>query len=55
MNIYADMIDWIGGYPFEVSKPEQIFNFFKSKNYKLINLYTCGPGHGNNEFLFKKN
>ena len=55
MNIYTDMIDWIGGYPFEVSKPEQIFNFFKRRNYKLINLYTCGPGHGNNEYLFEKN
>ena len=39
---------------FEVSKPEQIINFFIKKNYKLLNLKTCGGGHGNNEFLFKK-
>ncbi|MDC0647991.1 class I SAM-dependent methyltransferase [Candidatus Pelagibacter sp.] len=55
MTNYIDMVDWLGGYPFEPSKPEEIFNFFINKNYTLVNLYTCGPGHGCNEFLFKKN
>ena len=54
MSHYFDFIDWIGGYPFEVSKLEKIINFFIKKNYKLLNLKTCGGGHGNNEFLFKK-
>ena len=26
-----DYIDWVGGYPFEVAKPEEIHNFFKQK------------------------
>ena len=55
MTHYISMVDWLGGYPFETSKPEEIFNFFTNKNYTLISLYTCGPGHGCNEFLFKKN
>ena len=54
MGHYIDMIDWIGGYPFEPTKPEKIIKFFLDKKYDLINLKTCGAGHGNNEYLFKK-
>ncbi|MGH8511739.1 MAG: hypothetical protein ACREU9_02645 [Gammaproteobacteria bacterium] len=25
MSYWHDLIDWIGGYPFEVAKPEEIF------------------------------
>src|SRR6185503_11060092 len=27
MSYWHDLIDWIGGYPFEVAKPEEIFQF----------------------------
>lgn len=54
MNIYHDIIDWIGGYPFEVAKPEELFNFYKQKGYTLEQMKTCGGGHGCNELIFKK-
>ena len=54
MNNYIDYIDWIGGYPFEVSKPEEIFQFFFKKKFQLQKLKTCGGGHVNNLYLFKK-
>lgn len=57
MNHYHDIIDWIGGYPFEVSKPEEIFYFYHNKGYELTALKTCGGGMGCNEYVFqlKKN
>lgn len=55
MSWWHDLIDWIGGYPFEVSKPEQIFDFYKSRDFKLLNLKTCGGGLGCNEFVFQRN
>jgi 2-polyprenyl-3-methyl-5-hydroxy-6-metoxy-1,4-benzoquinol methylase len=52
MNRWRDVIDWIGGYPFEVAKPEQIFQFFRERSFDLRMLRTCGGGLGCNEFVF---
>ena len=54
MSYFTDLTDWIGGYPFEYAKPEEIFNFLKKRGFVLLNLKTCAGGHGCNEFLFKK-
>ena len=27
MTPWRDVIDWVGGYPFEVSRPEEVFDF----------------------------
>lgn len=54
MSPHRDVIDWVGGFPFEVSKPEEIFNFYKKRGYVLTMLKTCGGGLGCNEYVFKK-
>jgi SAM-dependent methyltransferase len=54
MSRWRDAVDWVGGYPFEVAKPEEIFRFFQDKGFDLIKLKTCGGGIGCNEFVFKK-
>lgn len=54
MNRYHDIVDWYGGYPFEVAKPEEIFDFFHEKDMTLEKLYTCGAGLGCNQFVFSK-
>ncbi len=48
------MVDWVGGYPFEVAKPEEIMDFYTERGFVLDKLYTCGGGHGCNQFLFHK-
>ncbi len=52
MSVIHDWDDWLGGYPFEVAKPEEIFKFYRKRGFKLQNLITCGGGLGNNQFLF---
>lgn len=53
MSPWRDVIDWVGGYPFEASKPETIFDFFRDRGYTLRRLVTrCGTGC--NEFVFVK-
>jgi len=52
MSVWHDLKDWIGGYPFEVAKPEAIFEFLRVRDFKLEGLTTCAGGHGCNEFLF---
>lgn len=54
MSLWYDMIDWIGGYPFEVARPEEIFKFFYAKGFRLTALKTCAGRHGCNEFVFLK-
>ena len=55
MSPHHDLVDWMGGYPFEVAKPEGIIDFYLKKGYELKNLKTCGGRLGCNEFVFKKN
>jgi len=54
MNRWHDLIDWVGGYPFEVAKPEEIFNFYQARGYVLEKMKTQGAGFGCNQFVFVK-
>lgn len=53
MSYFYDIIDWVGGYPFEVSKPEEVISFLK-KNDFTIKKIKKNSGSGNNIFLAKK-
>lgn len=55
MHLWYDMIDWLGGYPFEVAKPEDIFDYFKKSGFRLAKIRTCAGKHGCNEFVFIRN
>lgn len=52
---WTDVVDWVGGYPFEVATPGEVFNFCHALGFELERLKTCGGGRGCNEFLFRKN
>jgi len=52
MNRWRDVIDWVGGYPYEVSTPDETFEFFKARGFQLAKL-NCGKvGLGCNQFVF---
>ena len=53
MSPWRDVIDWVGGYPFEVAKPEEIFDFFRAKGFSLRKIITCGGRHGCNQYVFE--
>ena len=52
MSLWHDMLDWLGGYPFEVARPEEVFDFCFNRGFTLTKLETCGARHGCNEFVF---
>jgi len=54
MDPWRNVVDWVGGYPFEVAKPEEIFEFFRDRGFELERLRTWAGGHGCNEFLFRR-
>jgi 2-polyprenyl-6-hydroxyphenyl methylase/3-demethylubiquinone-9 3-methyltransferase len=54
MSAWRDVVDWVGGYPFEVAKPEEIFRFYRDRGFVLKNLTTCGGRLGCNEFVLTR-
>ena len=54
MSVRHDLVDWLGGYPFEVSTPDEIFDYFKARGYQLRKIKTVGGRMGCNEFVFQR-
>ncbi|MDR3639878.1 MAG: class I SAM-dependent methyltransferase [Humidesulfovibrio sp.] len=54
MDFWHDVWDWVGGWPFETSTPEQVFNFCRARGFELRTLRTVGGKSGCNEFVFER-
>jgi len=54
MTKWRDIIDWVGGYPYEVSTPDQVFDFCKARGFQLTKLSCGNVGLGCNEFVFER-
>lgn len=54
MNFWHDVRDWVGGWPFETSTPEQVFDFCRARGFELRTLRTVGGKSGCNEFVFQR-
>lgn len=52
MSLWHDMVDWLGGYPFEVARPDEIENFCRNRGLLPAQIKTCGGRSGCNEFVF---
>lgn len=51
MHGWYDLVDWVGGWPFEVARPEEVFRHLRDRGFILQEL-TTSVGHGCNEFRF---
>lgn len=54
MSRWHDLIDWIGGYPFDVARPEEIFRFYRDRGFALEELTTHGASIACNEYVFRR-
>lgn len=67
MSIYYDVVDWLGGYPYEYATFEEIKDYMENLGFELIKSPTVLPTEekkllnrvtfnytGNNEFVFRK-
>jgi 2-polyprenyl-3-methyl-5-hydroxy-6-metoxy-1,4-benzoquinol methylase len=52
MSRWRDIVDWVGGYPYEVAKPEEIFDFYRARGFRLTKMKCGAVGLGCNEFVF---
>ena len=53
MNKWRDIIDWVGGYPYEAAKADDLFTFFHDRGFSLERL-KCDGGLGCHELVFKR-
>lgn len=51
MSLFHDWRDWLGGYPFEVAKPEEVVRRLAAAGFEL-QRQTLTHGLGCNEFVF---
>jgi 2-polyprenyl-3-methyl-5-hydroxy-6-metoxy-1,4-benzoquinol methylase len=54
MSRWHDLVDWVGGYPFEVATPESVFAFFHARAFELDWMLTCRGGSGCNQFVLTR-
>ena len=53
MSHWHDIIDWVGGFPYECAKPDAIFSFFRARGFALETL-KIGGGLGCSEYVFSR-
>lgn len=54
MDFWYDVVDWLGGYPFEVASAEEIRKFLEPLGFRLKRLTTPRVPTGCNEFVFER-
>jgi 2-polyprenyl-6-hydroxyphenyl methylase/3-demethylubiquinone-9 3-methyltransferase len=55
MSWWHDQLDWVGGYPFETAKPEEIVLFYRDRGFEVERLLPCrAGGSGCNQFVFRR-
>lgn len=54
MHFYTDIVDWVGGYPYEYASADEVIDFFQSRGFKLKKLVRTKGFTGCNEFVFER-
>jgi len=54
MSPVSDWADWLGGYPFEVAKPQSVVALREGGGFVAERLKTCGRGFGCNEDVMRR-
>jgi 2-polyprenyl-6-hydroxyphenyl methylase/3-demethylubiquinone-9 3-methyltransferase len=54
MSPWNDVVDWVGGYPFEVATPHAVIEYVEKLGFSLKSSRLVQEGLGCNEFLFNK-
>ena len=55
MSLWRDLVDWVGGYPFEVCKAEEVFDYYRKRGFVLTCLTTDGDLGCNQLVLLRVN
>lgn len=54
MDFYHDVVDWVGGYPYEFASSEEVVSMVMPFGFELIRVIPAFVPTGNNQFVFLK-
>ncbi|MDD5439677.1 MAG: 50S ribosomal protein L11 methyltransferase [Candidatus Omnitrophica bacterium] len=54
MTFYRDVVDWIGGYPYEYASIDEVCSFFAGQGFRIERVIPTDTMIGCNEFIFRK-
>jgi 2-polyprenyl-3-methyl-5-hydroxy-6-metoxy-1,4-benzoquinol methylase len=54
MRYYNDIVDWVGGYPYEYASIDEVVAFFESRGFKSRCVTKTRGFTGCNEFVFER-
>jgi 2-polyprenyl-6-hydroxyphenyl methylase/3-demethylubiquinone-9 3-methyltransferase len=54
MSAWHDVVDWVGGFPFEVASPHDVLEWARKHGFDLDLQVTVGGRLGCNEFVFTR-
>ena len=54
MNVWHDLVDWVGGYPFEAATPAEVVAFVEPRGFKLLRSETFTSFAAVNTFVFSR-
>ena len=54
MHVVTDILDWIGGYPYEYAKSDEVVQFFCERGF-IARTVNPTAGTGNHQFVFVRN
>jgi 2-polyprenyl-6-hydroxyphenyl methylase/3-demethylubiquinone-9 3-methyltransferase len=53
MSKWHDLVDWVGGYPYEVAAYAKVVSFYQARGFQLKQSVENGS-FGNNQFVFQR-
>ena len=54
MDFFHDVVDWVGGYPYEYASAEEVRTFVKQRGFLEVRFKPPRVPTGCNEFLFRR-
>lgn len=54
MDFYYDVVDWIGGYPYEHATRQEVEAFLAKQGFSLVSFNAAEVPTGCNEFVFRR-
>lgn len=54
MDFYYDIVDWVGGYPYEYADAKKVIDLIAAHGFQLIDFLPADMPTGCNQFVFQK-
>lgn len=54
MDFHHDVVDWVGGYPYEYATKEEIVTFVSKLGFKAVKVIPAQVFTGCNQFVFQR-